>query len=254
MSLPPDFDDRFQKGEYVGAIYGHGGSVNEPYSTLRLYQSRSVAVPGAHLVNFARWKNAEFDKIVDEMYVTDPNDKPKMMELFHEAMEIWLPELPDIQLVQNYPPHPDEHDLLEELADRGQRLRQRRVLAPDLSDRAVEPASRRLSGRRVRAVSPTSSTERRLSAVFLLIVWLAATLNFFLPRLSGQDPVRTKLLQSAQLGGYVQAGIEEMVKEYDRRFGLDQPLWRQYLTYLRRHGAARLQLLDRQLPAHRHAR
>jgi hypothetical protein len=26
--------------------------------------------------------------------------------------------------------------------------------------------------------------------VFLLIVWLAATLNFFLPRLSGQDPVR----------------------------------------------------------------
>ena len=73
----------------------------------------------------------------------------------------------------------------------------------------------------------------RRFAVFLLIVWLAASLNFFLPRLSGQDPVRTKLLQSAQLGGYVHAGLEEMVKEYDRRFGLDQPLWRQYLTYLR---------------------
>jgi peptide/nickel transport system permease protein len=72
----------------------------------------------------------------------------------------------------------------------------------------------------------------RRFAVFLLIVWLAASLNFFLPRLSGQDPVRTKLLQSAQLGGYVHAGLEEMVKEYDRRFGLDQPLWRQYLTYL----------------------
>jgi peptide/nickel transport system permease protein len=68
--------------------------------------------------------------------------------------------------------------------------------------------------------------------VFLLIVWLAASLNFFLPRLSGQDPVRTKLLQSAQLGGYVHAGIEEMVKEYNERFGLDKPLWRQYLTYL----------------------
>ena len=36
--------------------------------------------------------------------------------------------------------------------------------------------------------------------VFVLILWLAATLNFFLPRLSGQDPVRTKLLQQAQLG------------------------------------------------------
>jgi peptide/nickel transport system permease protein len=72
----------------------------------------------------------------------------------------------------------------------------------------------------------------RRFGVFLLIVWIAATLNFFLPRLSGQDPVRMKLLQQAQLGGYVQAGIEAMVKEYDRRFGLDRPLWVQYLTYL----------------------
>jgi peptide/nickel transport system permease protein len=68
--------------------------------------------------------------------------------------------------------------------------------------------------------------------VFLLIIWLAATLNFFLPRLSGQDPIRATLLQQAQLGGYVQAGIEAMVKEYEQRFGLDKPLWRQYLTYL----------------------
>jgi peptide/nickel transport system permease protein len=72
----------------------------------------------------------------------------------------------------------------------------------------------------------------RRFGVFLLIAWLAATLNFFLPRLTGQDPVRVKLLQQAQLGGHVQAGIDEMVKEYDRRFGLDRPLWRQYLTFL----------------------
>jgi peptide/nickel transport system permease protein len=74
--------------------------------------------------------------------------------------------------------------------------------------------------------------------MFLLIAWLAATLNFFLPRLTGQDPVRVKLLQQAQLGGHVQAGIDEMVKEYDRRFGLDRPLWTQYLSFLR--DAARL--------------
>jgi peptide/nickel transport system permease protein len=68
--------------------------------------------------------------------------------------------------------------------------------------------------------------------VFLLIVWIAATLNFFLPKLSGQDPVRTKLLEEASLGGYVHAGIDNMVREYQQRFGLDKPLWRQYLTYL----------------------
>ena len=78
----------------------------------------------------------------------------------------------------------------------------------------------------------------RRIGMFLLIAWLAATLNFFLPRLTGQDPVRVKLLQQAQLGGHVQAGIDEMVKEYDRRFGLDRPLWAQYLTFLR--DAARL--------------
>ena len=68
--------------------------------------------------------------------------------------------------------------------------------------------------------------------VFLLIVWLAATLNFFLPKLSGQDPVRTKLMQEASLGGYVHAGIEDMVKQYQEKFGLDKPLWRQYLSYV----------------------
>jgi peptide/nickel transport system permease protein len=68
--------------------------------------------------------------------------------------------------------------------------------------------------------------------VFLLIVWLAATLNFFLPKLSGQDPVRTKLLEEAALGGYVHAGIEDMVKVYQQKFGLDKPLWRQYINYM----------------------
>ena len=102
LSLPPDFDDRFQKGAYTGSIYGHGGSINEPYGMLRLYQGRSVAVPGAHLVNFARWKNEAFDAISDEMFAVDPNDKAKMLPLFRKAMEIWLPELPDIQLVQNF--------------------------------------------------------------------------------------------------------------------------------------------------------
>lgn len=102
LALPPDFNNRFQKGDYVGSIYGHGGSIREPYDTMRLYQGKSIAVPGAHLVNFSHWKNAEFDKLVDEVYVTDPDNTTRLKELFRAAMEIWLPELPDIQLVQNH--------------------------------------------------------------------------------------------------------------------------------------------------------
>ncbi len=102
MGLPPDFNERFQQGQYTGAIYGHGGSIREPYDSLRLYQGSSIAVPGAHSVNFARWKNAEYDKLVDEAYVTDPENVSKLKEIFRRAMEIWLPDLPDVQLVQNY--------------------------------------------------------------------------------------------------------------------------------------------------------
>ena len=102
MSLPPDFDDRFNKGQYAGAIYGHGGSVRDPYYTLRLYQSASVAVPGGHQVNFARWKNEAYDKIVDEVFVTDMKNKAKLTELWRKAMEIWIPELPDLPLVHNF--------------------------------------------------------------------------------------------------------------------------------------------------------
>jgi peptide/nickel transport system substrate-binding protein len=102
LALPPDFDSRFQKGQFVGSIYGHGGSIREPYDTLRLYQGQSIAVPGAHAANFSHWKNADYDKIVDEVYITDPTNVAKLKELFRAAMEIWLPDLPDIQLVQNY--------------------------------------------------------------------------------------------------------------------------------------------------------
>ena len=67
---------------------------------------------------------------------------------------------------------------------------------------------------------------------FLLIIWLAATVNFFLPRLGGENPVAQKLMQTAALGGNLHAGMREMVKEYEAKFGLDRPLWAQYLTYL----------------------
>jgi peptide/nickel transport system permease protein len=68
--------------------------------------------------------------------------------------------------------------------------------------------------------------------LFLLILWLASTVNFFLPRLGGQDPIRAQLGAQAAMGGNSQIGMKEMIAEYDRRFGLDKPLIEQYFTYL----------------------
>ena len=102
FSMPPDMGAIFQKGEHQAAMFGHGGSIKDPFETLRLYQSNSVNVPGGHLVNLAKWENSDYDKIVDEVYVTPPSDKAKVTELFVKAMEIWLPEMPDIILTESY--------------------------------------------------------------------------------------------------------------------------------------------------------
>jgi peptide/nickel transport system permease protein len=69
-------------------------------------------------------------------------------------------------------------------------------------------------------------------ALFLFVVWGAATLNFFLPRLAPGDPVRERLFQMSTQGGFTQSGVEEMVAEYQAKFGLDQPLYKQYFNYL----------------------
>ena len=101
-SEPPDMFTRFSAGNYTGACFGHGGSCREPYETMALYQSVSEAIPGGHLVNFSRWKNPEWDKLTDQAYLTPPEDSERLLEIWTKAMEIWLPELPDIMLTQGY--------------------------------------------------------------------------------------------------------------------------------------------------------
>ena len=102
---PPDFWQRFgQAGaDWKAALSGHGGSVSgDPYFTLTLYQSRSEAVPGNWQVNFANWRNSDFDAIVDEMAVTSPDNRDAVMDQWRRAMAVWLPELPDIQIQEWY--------------------------------------------------------------------------------------------------------------------------------------------------------
>jgi peptide/nickel transport system permease protein len=67
---------------------------------------------------------------------------------------------------------------------------------------------------------------------FLIVLWGAATLNFLLPRVAPGNPVRERLLDALATGGTQQQGIEEMVRAYNKEFGLDQPLWVQYFQYL----------------------
>src|SRR6476659_621139 len=67
---------------------------------------------------------------------------------------------------------------------------------------------------------------------FVVVLWGAATLNFLLPRLAPGNPVRERLTNAMAQGGLLQSGIEEMVQAYNKDFGLDQPLYVQYINYL----------------------
>src|SRR5215471_17460693 len=52
--------------------------------------------------------------------------------------------------------------------------------------------------------------------LFVVVVWVAATINFVLPRLSGGNAIRTQLTQQAATGGYVQSNIDALVADLRR--------------------------------------
>ncbi len=72
---------------------------------------------------------------------------------------------------------------------------------------------------------------RRVFFLFM-VVWTAATINFILPHLTGRDPIQEMMVQQIASQGRKQADAEIMIKKYTTLYGLDKPLWQQYLTYL----------------------
>jgi peptide/nickel transport system permease protein len=68
--------------------------------------------------------------------------------------------------------------------------------------------------------------------LMVLVIWLAASINFLLPRLTDRDPIEERLAQALGDSGGSAVGIEEMVEQYKAKFGTDRPLWRQYLSML----------------------
>lgn len=80
--------------------------------------------------------------------------------------------------------------------------------------------------------SSTSKFIVRRSGLLLLIIWTAVTINFLIPKLTPRNPLREKLLEQASRGGVIEEGFNEMVAAYEAKFGLDQPIWKQYLNYM----------------------
>jgi peptide/nickel transport system permease protein len=72
---------------------------------------------------------------------------------------------------------------------------------------------------------------RRLG-MFVLTIWLGATIIFFVPRLAPGDPITAMVSRmSAQAGNVENSGA--IIEAWKARFGLNAPLYIQYLRFLR---------------------
>jgi peptide/nickel transport system permease protein len=71
----------------------------------------------------------------------------------------------------------------------------------------------------------------RRIGMFFLVVFVAATINFFVPRLAPGNPIGAITSRMASASAGVENG-KEMFEAYRQRFGLDQPLYIQYARYM----------------------
>jgi peptide/nickel transport system permease protein len=66
----------------------------------------------------------------------------------------------------------------------------------------------------------------------LLVIWSASTIVFFIPRMSSRNAIRERFAELARTGGFSPQDLEAIIQSYSEQFGLDKPLFEQYLGYL----------------------
>jgi peptide/nickel transport system permease protein len=67
---------------------------------------------------------------------------------------------------------------------------------------------------------------------YLLVFFVALILNFILPRLIPGNPVDALVAQMTRGGGASGDAVKAVYENFMKEFGLDQPLWKQFLTYV----------------------
>ncbi len=77
----------------------------------------------------------------------------------------------------------------------------------------------------------TLRTVARRLVMFAVVIWVAGSINFFVPRITPRNPIEEKLLALMEFGGST-VDIQSLVRAYNAKFGLDRPLYEQYLSYL----------------------
>ena len=107
----PGLGSAVQTGEQVLSLgcKGPSGVLGmDPYFMLSIYTSqyfRPTGEPAPIWWATSRWQNADFDALVEQVAPLEVDD-PEVMDLFLQAMDIWVAEMPDVylgQLIIRYP-------------------------------------------------------------------------------------------------------------------------------------------------------
>lgn len=88
-------------GRYDLTLFGHRGSISDPFATLEMYHSKNAFEIGRPTLFPARWSNADYDKIVDQIGRMAPDD-PRVKDLVVQAMEIWMREAVEAPISEWY--------------------------------------------------------------------------------------------------------------------------------------------------------
>ena len=99
-TTPADNSTRTSSGE-ARIFFGHGGSIRDPFETLDMYTSKHYRPTGEPATYFSRFRNEEYDAIIDEMAAVMPSsDDPAYVDLYLKALEVWLDNLVDCPIQQ----------------------------------------------------------------------------------------------------------------------------------------------------------
>lgn len=100
-SVPADSGTRMSEGTAKIMLFGHGGSIVDPFHTMDFYTSKYYRPTGEPAPYFSRYQNPEYDTILEEMAAIPPSpDNPEYMDLYLAGIEIYLRDLIDAPLQQ----------------------------------------------------------------------------------------------------------------------------------------------------------
>jgi peptide/nickel transport system substrate-binding protein len=97
----PESRALMRDGKFDLTLFGHRGSIADPYPTLEMYTCKNAYDIGQPTLFPARWCNKDYDKVVDQAEKIPPND-PRLIDLTKQAMEIWMRDAVEVPITEWY--------------------------------------------------------------------------------------------------------------------------------------------------------